>query len=426
MTNPIIAAPRARNEEVDPAVLIAHATGNQNVRNAIRSLVEHRMLVEFWTSIAWDPQSHWNSLLPSSLRKSLARRVFTDVPKTRIRCAPSRELVRIGVRSSMLQKLISSGERPFSVVGVYRHLDRQVARRLKDVAVNAVYAYEGGALQTFRAANRLGVKTLCEVQSSHWRWWQCLLEEEAEQNAEFAALLPKMAALTEHFREKDEELLLADVVVVPSQHVRNTLAQLVPDEKIRVVNYGAPPVRLKKPVSHKSTEPLKVLFVGVLSQSKGIGYLLDAIDMLGAKVDLTLVGRRFGTHPRVDAACSRWRWFESLPHSGVLDLMQAADVLVLPSLAEGCALVVLEALACGLPVIVTPNSGTLEFVSDGHEGFVVPIRRADAIAERLNVLADDRELLAGMSQKAHSTAAKRSWDSYREIWAETVRAASCG
>jgi glycosyltransferase involved in cell wall biosynthesis len=169
---------------------------------------------------------------------------------------------------------------------------------------------------------------------------------------------------------------------------------------------------------------LKVLFAGSLNQRKGIGYLLDAIDLLGSQVELTLVGKRFAANPRVDEACSHWRWFETLPHSGVMDLMQEADVLVLPSLAEGCALVVLEALACGLPVIVTPNTGSLEFVRDGCEGFVVPICRADAIADRLNTLNRDRELLAAMSHNAQMTAAMQSWEVYRETWAETVRVAS--
>ena len=119
--------------------------------------------------------------------------------------------------------------------------------------------------------------------------------------------------------------------------------------------------------------PLQVLFVGLLAQHKGIGYLLDAIDRLGSQVELTLVGRRFHANPRVDEACRRWRWFETLPHSEVLDLMMEADVLVLPSLSEGFGLVVTEALACGLPVIVTPNVGASDLVRDGREGFVVPV-----------------------------------------------------
>jgi starch synthase len=173
---------------------------------------------------------------------------------------------------------------------------------------------------------------------------------------------------------------------------------------------------------HDSNRPLRVLFVGALIQRKGISYLLDAIEKLGSQVELTLIGRRFRPNRRVDEACSRWRWFESLPHEEVLELMQEAEVLVLPSLTEGCALVVLEALACGLPVIVTPNTGSLEFVRDGREGFVVPICSSDAIAERLHTLNVNRELLAEMSRNAHAAAAEKSWESYRARWADAVRA----
>jgi glycosyltransferase involved in cell wall biosynthesis len=134
---------------------------------------------------------------------------------------------------------------------------------------------------------------------------------------------------------------------------------------------------------------------------------------------------RFAPNTRVDSACNRWRWFESLSHSEILEVMQEADVLVLPSLAEGCALVVLEALACGLPVIVTPNTGSLEFVRDGYEGFVVPTCNSEAIAERLNRLCRDRDLLASMSQYARQTAIEKSWEVYRNEWAEAVRGAIC-
>jgi glycosyltransferase involved in cell wall biosynthesis len=331
--------------------------------------------------------------------------------------------VRLSARASFLNNLLCSGERPFSIIGVYRHFDGKVAQRVKAMQFDAVYAYEGGARQTFREAKRRGIATLYEQPSSYWYWARNLLSEEAERNPEFAGLLPNLADSAGHLEWKDEELALADYVFVPSEHVRRTLAGAVPDEKIRVVHYGAPAIRQRRQVSLDPSRPLGVLFVGSLAQHKGISYLLEGIGLLGSAVELTLVGRRFRAHSRVDEACSRWRWFESLPHSGVLDLMLEADVLVLPSLTEGCALVVLEALACGLPVIVTPNTGSLEFVHDGCEGFVVPICRSDAIAERLHTLQRDRDLLAAMSRNAQATAAEKSWESYRTLLAETVRAA---
>jgi len=197
----------------------------------------------------------------------------------------------------------------------------------------------------------------------------------------------------------------------------------VPDERIRVVSYGAPPVRPRPLAAGETGGPLKVLFVGALSQRKGIGYLLDAADSLASEIQLTLVGGQIAANPRVDAACARWRWFESLTHLEVLNLMQESDVLVLPSLAEGLALVVPEALSCGLPVIVTPNTGALEFVRDGREGFVVPICRSDAIADRLHLLSVNREMLISMSRNAQQTAAEKSWETYRVNLAQTVRSA---
>jgi glycosyltransferase involved in cell wall biosynthesis len=134
------------------------------------------------------------------------------------------------------------------------------------------------------------------------------------------------------------------------------------------------------------------------------------------------VGRRFQANARVDEACRRWRWFETLPHSEVLDVMLESDVLVLPSLGEGFGMVVTEAMSCGLPVIVTPNVGASDLVRDGREGFVTPVCSADAIAERLQTLNRDRELLAAMSRNAQATAQENSWESYRANFADTLEA----
>lgn len=407
-----------------PAVLMSHPTGNQNVRNALRSLVEHEMLAEFWTTIAWDPQSKWNRILPPGLREQLERRAFSDAPSERVKRVPWREIVRLGVRSSPLENLLCSGERPFSVIGMYRRFDGRVARRLRDINVDAVYAYEGGALQTFRQARQQGVATLYDLPSGYWYWERDLLREEQARNPETASVLPKLADSDDHMKEKDEEVALANFVIVASQHVRRTLAGVVPEEKILVVPYGAPPLRARLEAPTGFRRPLRVLFAGALHQRKGIGYLLRAVEMLGSDAELTLIGQRFAPNGIVDAACKRWRWFETVPHNQVLDLMLQSDVLVLPSISEAFGLVVTEALACGLPVIVTPNVGASDLICDGQEGFVVPICSAEAIAVRLNTLNQDRELLAYMSHNAQIAAARRPWEIYRETLAETVRVAS--
>jgi alpha-maltose-1-phosphate synthase len=410
----------------NPRVLISHPTGNQNVRNALASLAEREMLAEFWTTIAWDAQSRWNRLLPQGMKTQLERRTFAGIPRERIKCVPWREMVRLGAKPKFLNGLLTSAERPFSIIGVYRHFDGKVARRVRSLRPDIVYAYEGGARETFREAKRLGIKTIYELTSSYWYWVRKLHTDEAERSPELAGLLPNLMDSTRHLEWKDEELALADCIFVASEHVRRTLAGVVPEEKICVVHYGAPAIRLRKKTATDPMRPLRVLYVGGLVQHKGIGYLLDAADRLGSEVELTLVGRRFQANPRVDEAVRRWRWFETLPHHRVMDVMMESDVLVLPSLGEGFGLVVTEALACGLPVIVTPNVGSSDLVHDGQEGFVIPVGSADLIAERLHTLYRDRGLLAAMSRQAQARAAEASWESYRRNFAETVEAiAAC-
>jgi starch synthase len=408
-----------------PSVLLSHPTGNQNVRNALHALTERNMLAEFWTAIGWSSASFGNKLLPSSMRTLLARRSFPEAPREKVRSVPSREMIRLAVRFSPLERFLTAGERPFSVVGMYRHFDTRVARRLRNLGADAVYAYEGGAFHTFQEARRRGIKTVYELTTGHWRWKRQMLEEEAERNPASAPYLSQLKDSDRHLAEKGEELELADFVFVPSQHVRRTLAGVIPDERIRVIGYGAPSVESRRRDVRASSQPLRVLFAGALSRQKGIAYLLDAVALMNTQLELTLIGRRLGADPRVDEACGKYRWLQSVSHRQMLEAMMQSDVLVLPSFSEGFGLVVTEALACGVTVIVTPNVGASDLVCDGKEGFVVPVGSSEAIADRLNALEEDRALLAQMSLNAQTTAAAQPWAEYRRNFAENVRAVSC-
>src|ERR1051325_3799338 len=111
------------------------------------------------------------------------------------------------------------------------------------------------------------------------------------------------------------------------------------------------------------------------------------------------------------------------PHAQVLELMQSCDVLVLPSIVEGRALVQQEAMSCGLPLIVTPNAGGEDLIEEGRTGFLVPIRSAEKIAEKIAWFADHRELLPDMRQAAVAKASEYTWQRYGEKVLSTVRTA---
>jgi len=279
-------------------------------------------------------------------------------------------------------------------------------------SVTAVYGYDDGALETFRAAKAARMITIYEHPITHWRKVRRLQEEEADLHPEWKPTLLALHDSPEKVARKDEELVLADLILTPSTFSKESLI-LAPgvSAPIHVNPYGAPPICTATRVSSPG-EKLKVLFVGSLGQAKGISYLLEAAARLTNHIEMTLVGRRMHSSIPESAALSRWQWFPSLPHEEVLRQMALHDVLVLPSLHEGFALVLLEAMSQGLPVIATTNTGISDILADEREGFLIPIRSTDAIVEKLERLIRNRELLAEMSAAAKRTAAQCSWDGY--------------
>jgi glycosyltransferase involved in cell wall biosynthesis len=96
----------------------------------------------------------------------------------------------------------------------------------------------------------------------------------------------------------------------------------------------------------------------------------------------------------------------------VLELMATCDLLALPSIVEGRALVQQEAMCRGLPLIATRNAGGEDLIDEGKTGFLVPIRAPEAIAASIERLADDRALLEAMSETALRKAAEYTWEAY--------------
>jgi glycosyltransferase involved in cell wall biosynthesis len=308
------------------------------------------------------------------------------------------------------------------VDAVYFSLARRVARRLPSCpAIKAVYAYDNGALEAFRAAKQLGLKCIYEHPIVYWRKVHEYQREEAELHPEWAPTLGALQDSPEKLARKDEEIMLADLIIVPSQFSKESLAH-APGLKapVKVVPYGGPPVG-RNAVPGEGGK-LRVLFVGALSQAKGLGYLLQAAARLDRQIELTLIGKRVSSLIPRQAELDRHRWIPSLPHEEVVNEMSRQDVLVLPSLHEGLPLVIPEAMAQGLVVIATPHAAGPDLITDGVDGFIVPIRSAEAIEEKLDFLRSDAKVLAGMKEAAQQKASARQWKFYRQQIASVARA----
>lgn len=397
-------------------ILFAHPTGNTNVRHAALALHRANLLGEFWTCLNYRDRSVLNRLLPRPLVRQLRRRSNPQELQPYLHTFPFRELMRLIAPRAGLNELVRHETGVFSVDSVYQSLDRHVSRRLADSKFEAVYAYEDGAEYAFRAAAKLGRMAFYDLPIGYWRAAREILTEEAALQPAWASTLSGNRDSQLKADRKDAELALADVVFVASSFTHRTL-EYAPAFKAPVVvtPYGAPaiPSVLPTPAPRPPGEALRVLFVGSLGQRKGLSYLFDACRELKGAVQLTVIG----TRPAAECAVlsrelAAVRWIESCPHSQVLAEMSAHDVFVFPSLFEGFGLVLLEAMAMGLPVITTAHTAGPDLIDEGREGFIVPIRNARAIAEKLALLHSDRDLRDAMSQHARLRAAEFTWDDY--------------
>lgn len=352
---------------------------------------------------------------PKGLKRMLGRRV-EGVPAAKIRCFPLFALQRIRQRT----KVATPGDRLRSWVTANRQFCELVLRRgLGDA--DTVYAFNGAALEWFQYAKSHGLRTILEQTSAPVELEQRMLAEERQQwpGWESEGAAPNdWQPMADRERGEWE---LADRIICGSDYVYHAIAeQGGPVERCRVVPYAAADRFFADAPRTAPRHPLRVLFVGTVCLGKGVPYLMQAAEQLRSEeVHCRVVGPVNVSDDAVGQLRACLELTGPVPRSEMARQYQWADVLVLPSISEGSANVCYEALAAGLPVITTPHAGSV--LRDGQEGFLVPIRCAESIADRIMRLAGDVSLYQQMSEQARTRAAEFTWERYADRLVNVLR-----
>jgi len=410
-----------------PKISLIHPTGNPFAKNAAIALWELGMLRKIVTTFASDPSGSLATRLQKlppplarPLLQELGRRTWTAPTGTVLQQYPWREILRVAI-ARLGWHSWGGMSRQRWVDWVYASLDRQVAKHHLQ-GLRAIYAYEDGAADTFTAAKQQGIRCIYDLPIVFYRRSLTLQAEEAER---FPDLAPALLSLQEppwKLERKEREVQLADRIIVPSSTVKRSLLQEgIEAEKIAVIPFGAPiDYFFPKP---KRDRQFRALFVGRLGPRKGVHYLLQAWQNLNLpNAELLCIGLNEFPPGWLGQYEGTFRYIASVPHSTLSRYYQQASVFVFPSLIEGLALVLLEAMACGIPIITTANAGGSDIITDGKEGFLIPIRDVEALQAKLDWCDRHPQELAEMGRAARRKAEQLTWELYRQRLAAQVLA----
>jgi glycosyltransferase involved in cell wall biosynthesis len=358
---------------------------------------------------------HAFNLAHQLLKRGHLRCLITSYPKFEVR---KYGIPRSKVKSLLVKELLERGWRrlPTALQGAYNPqyliheaFDRLACRRLEpsDITVG----WSSFFLRTMRVAKQMGAVTIVERGSSHMLYQQEILREEYGQ----LGLMPTLA----HPRivEKElEEYEQADYIAVPSHFVKRTfLERGTPEEKLIYVPFGVDLDEFGQ--VPKDDDRFRVVYAGGMTIRKGVHFLLQAFCELNLpNAELFLVGAmREEMQHFFKRYEDRFTWIGHVPQRELHKYYSQGSVFVLASLEEGLAMVLPQAMACGLPVICTENTGGSDIIRDGVDGFIIPIRETEAIKEKLLFLYDNPDLCRKMGRSAQERVATGfTWDDYGE------------
>lgn len=276
-----------------------------------------------------------------------------------------------------------------------------------------LHGWSHQALWSMKEARRRGTRLVLERPNTHPREMRDLVRTEREKFGFRGSASGPM-----ELWKSEEELGLAERIIVCSEFGRQShIKHGIPDENIRVINYGVDTDVFIPGEKHDNT--FRVIYCGMVCLRKGVQYLLEAWKQLGwTDAELWLLGM---VNPDAVELMERYRGLPGLKVEGHVDsrvrlaeLYRQGSVFVFPSVEDGFGMVVTEAMACGVPVIISDQTGAKDVVVEGVNGFITPTYDVEALKERMTQVREDEVLRRSMGLAARETALANTWGHYGE------------
>jgi glycosyltransferase involved in cell wall biosynthesis len=296
--------------------------------------------------------------------------------------------------------------------------DRLLSEKAGQVALARrapLIAYSYYADAAFRMMEGSGLPRVLFQVHPNGKHLRELFQNEIEKVPEAKASLTEETEMSPLFAHNDETFAMADAVICASSFTKHSLTAAGSTAPAHVVGYGVDLDLFSARTTAPVAQPLTVGFVGAFSQRKGARYLL------GAMAALPKGSAKLIIYTRTSVDRELIRGFESVDieiRGGLSDAelaadMKRCDLVALPSIAEGFGLVILEAMACGVPVLCTTSTGGADFIVHRQNGLLIAPGSTAAIEQELAWALTHRDELFQMGLAARLEAAKHTWAAYR-------------
>ncbi len=321
-----------------------------------------------------------------------------DIPKTKVksyRLIPiiSYALRQIAFSEKTKRKIYSFSDDAF---------DKAVASNIS-TDLDLFHGFSVYSLYTMRKLHKKGIPCIIDRGSVPAQEYDKIVNEEYNSLG-----LKYHGTDAASIKKQDAEYKEADIILSPAKYVTESLVKIgVKREKIICLPYGGPEVSKKSP----KTEKFRILFIGGTGIAKGLHYLIEAFQELNRPdTELLVIGKIEKEFPIKNVPNVIFK--QKLVGKDLEEAFLSSSVLVLHSLSDGWGMVVTEAMSFGLPVIVSENTGAKDAVQNGKNGFIVPIKNAKAIKDKLQFLYNNPTKAKQMGKKAKQMAKTYTWNNY--------------
>ena len=389
-------------------VLVTHP-GRQHSHQAAVALHRHSFLAGYWSGA---PTLARHGGMPlSGLLGKLHSYGPVNLPAHKVRWHPLTPALR-RAGDALLPRTVAA----WVDYAACREFDRWVARRMRAISPAAVLGCEISAATTFRLARRAGRLTLLDAPSLHHT-----AQDRLHGTTDPPSLHRRIVAT------KDAEIATADHIVTVSPIARQTYVDAgVAEDRVHSVLLGADLGLFTPPREERSAEgPFQLVFAGARIRRKAFDLLMRAFEevyrhqpetrlvLAGPGGDAESALPRVG-HPGIEI-------LGSVDQQELAEVFRRSHCLVLPSRNDSYGMVVAEALASGLPVVVSEMVGSKELVRPEETGWILPVDDLEALTRRLRSCVDQRARLVEMGPACRAMAETASWHAYHQRFAELVR-----